>query len=428
MIRRMKLPTFAISLLVAALCCLGLWACGAAQDEPQDELVGRWHFASPSIADEWQRKQDRLKLIDQFWVALERDAAQLLAEATERRDGEAVGVWAQEHIQNIHPDLMFEFGPIGKEGAVLTITPEEKHYLRPIVDTLMAQKKPIPGWTFQTYREALAPDLLASAFEARVKQPLPPPFTAHGTIDDDNTIRIEFVSDKYAFDNNPLDWLSPFGACDVVLGEEENAKWLDMVLTKRGAAPAETDIVKCAQQLKDEYFATKEKLLAKIPTQPYWKQTQPKEQAVVDLGKTAEGRNTISTPYPAFFKSVDSTHFTTERFSRCGERLAYLQVNDNMELSVDVDQREQLAQAIDTALRAAKLGCVVGGGSGTPNRTYIDLMLTDPDKAVPVLQQVAQLRKLPHSSWLRFYDADWRQEWVGMYNDTAPPADPRKMW
>lgn len=417
-------------LCAVPICGLLLWACGAAENESgsQDELVGRWHFASPAIADEWQRKQDRLKSIDQFWVALERDAPKLLADAAERHDETAIAKWAQQHIQNIHPDLMFEFGPVGKDGAVLTITPESKAYLRPIVDTLMERKKPIPGWTFQTYREGLPPETIASAFEARVKQPLPPPFTARCTIDDDNSIRVEFVGDKYTNSKDPIDWLGPFGVCEVVLGEEENEKWLGMVLPVHGDAPAESDMVKCAQQFKDAYFETKKKLLAKIPVEPYWQQTKPKSEVVIDFGKTPEGRNTVLTPYQALFTSLGRPTFTTERFSRCGERFAYLQVDGNMGLSADVQQRDELAQAIDTALRGAKLGCVVGSGSGTPDRSYIDLMLTDPDKAVPVLQEVARSRKLPHSSWLRFYDADWRQEWVGMFNDTTPPADPRKMW
>jgi hypothetical protein len=440
----MKFQTISRFATIAALCAFSVTGCGAggdgsggapsSEDLSDVEAVGRWHFAAPAVADEWQRKQERLKQIDLFWRALQHDAPNLIKEAVDNNHPTALTDWAVVHIKSIHPDLMYEFGPLSKTGAMLTVTSEEKNYLRPIIQTLMERKKPVKGWTFAEYRESLPAAAMDQAFTSRLQQPIPPAFEAHCKVSGENAIDIEFVSDKFTGDNAQKDLLGAFGLCDVILGEEEAERWVGNLETKHGPAPQDSDVVKSAEKFKATYQSTKQELLNKIPSTPFYARPRPDGEAVMPMEPMGEGRITIGTPYPDVFLPLNApSRFFTSRLSKSGERFAYLQVDGAEKLAADAVKRGQLEDQIDKQLRAAKLGCVVGGGAGTsngsnPDRFYIDVMLADPDKAVPILQRLVSSNSLPHAAWLKFYDADWRQEWVGMYNDTPPPADPRKMW
>jgi hypothetical protein len=63
-------------------------------------------------------------------------------------------------------------------------------------------------------------------------------------------------------------------------------------------------------------------------------------------------------------------------------------------------------------------GSMVGSARGNPASYYFDLCLSDPDKAIPVLKQFCIAQKLPSHCWLRFYDYNWRHEWVRMLPST----------
>jgi hypothetical protein len=59
---------------------------------------------------------------------------------------------------------------------------------------------------------------------------------------------------------------------------------------------------------------------------------------------------------------------------------------------------------------------------------FVDFALSDVDKAVPVLKQIAAENKLTDKTWLRFYDVDWRGEWVALTNSTTAPDQSGEVW
>lgn len=99
---------------------------------------------------------------------------------------------------------------------------------------------------------------------------------------------------------------------------------------------------------------------------------------------------------------------------------AYLQSRNVGKLFAP-DNLTMFAKELHEELVASGHGCVVGSGFGPKDKIYIDLCLTDVEKAIPVLRSFYQRKKMPHNSYLRFYDAVWQYEWVGMYDDTVAP-------
>jgi hypothetical protein len=400
-------------------------------DEPDQPAVGRFHFATPQIDSEWKRKQDVTAKIDAFWTALAADAPRMHDAFRAGKDLSSLSDWGSEHIQNIDSDLMYEFGPCNEKGCMLTIVEEDRPWLRPIIDTLMARQKPVPGWWFATYREALPSNVVDQAFSERFREDTPPVCDVTCTIGDDNTIDVMLHSDKFSKDDDPDDWAKALYLCQAALGEENADRYLGTFRTARAQSVKSANFAAMTDSLKQQFEQNKKQLLAALPDKPYCDSPGPDKHAVAKLPSPQGlgGRITMVTNYAKLMTSVDpSQPFWSCRFSKHGERLAYLQVEGSPELVKDTTNRDKITEAVDKALRAKHLGARVGEGAGLPQTAYIDLMLTDPDKAADELRVVAKQLDLPKSSWLRFYDTDWRQEWVGMYDDTPPPKDPRVLW
>ncbi len=117
-----------------------------------------------------------------------------------------------------------------------------------------------------------------------------------------------------------------------------------------------------------------------------------------------------------FAASRSGAPFSSCRFSRFGERFAYLQ----LEGFADDGLRNtlQLEEALDRALGTN--GRVIGGGTGT-RFSYVDLVFADPHLAVPIVLDVLRQGRLPRGTWLRFFDDVWAGEWVGVWPETPPP-------
>ena len=113
--------------------------------------------------------------------------------------------------------------------------------------------------------------------------------------------------------------------------------------------------------------------------------------------------------------------FDSARYSRCGERFCYLKMDGaaGWEYSRFVD-REQIERAIDAALREARLGCVVGGGTGL-RYSYIELALTDVAGAWRRMSDILVAGRLPKRTWLLFHDAELSARRHGLYDDTPSP-------
>jgi hypothetical protein len=116
--------------------------------------------------------------------------------------------------------------------------------------------------------------------------------------------------------------------------------------------------------------------------------------------------------------------FFSERFTRCGETFCYLKIDgaEGLEGSA-FEGKDEIEEALDALLGAAKLGCTIGGGSGL-RYSYIDLALADLGPGIQAIRKVLRAAKIPKRTWIQFYDSDLGAEWVGIYDDTPPPPLP----
>jgi hypothetical protein len=120
----------------------------------------------------------------------------------------------------------------------------------------------------------------------------------------------------------------------------------------------------------------------------------------------------------AFFSDPS---FYSERFSRSGERFCYLKIDGSESAeTMRFQSREEIEDALNSELKPAGLGGVVGGGTGL-RYSYIDLALTDVEKATAIVRQVLQGGRIPRGTWLLFYDCEWQDEFIPIWQETPSP-------
>jgi len=65
------------------------------------------------------------------------------------------------------------------------------------------------------------------------------------------------------------------------------------------------------------------------------------------------------------------------------------------------------------------VGGVVGGGTGR-RYSYIDVALTDVDRAIAALKPAMRNGAIPKRAWLQFHDCEWRDEWSACTTTPRP--------
>jgi hypothetical protein len=129
-----------------------------------------------------------------------------------------------------------------------------------------------------------------------------------------------------------------------------------------------------------------------------------------------------STQVPEAMKCfLEGGRFSSLRFSKCGERFAYVKIDaqrktpeERQSLRLDLEQR------IDAALRNAKAGAIVGGGLGA-RYVYVHLAFAVIDEGIAVTREVLRGSSVDPRAWILFCDSEWAGEWVGIWGDAPPP-------
>ncbi len=402
---------------------------------PAEKTVDRWRFLDGGSGAEVERKNAMIAKIDKFWHDFKAEGpgskspGNLLKDAT-------VPVWMHEHLAKIDPAFEWEMGRSPDGKAELAICAGEAVDSMPIVETMIERAGVLPNWTLTSYRLPMNAETVESAFESRTGKKLPP-FRVELARTKTNGIDVTVLSPEFVGEDRRQDSETAFVLSDIVIGENNLNRWQNFIVTKHDDRPAPADYssAKASAEFAKAFAAEQEKALADLPFEPRWSLPAVKKTSLIAYSKETSAellkldrcRLTFVTTWPELGEALSTQQkFFSERYSKNGEKFAYLHVIAGKEYSDDY--RVKLEQALDNTLRAEKLGCVVGTGRGKPDSYYFDLCLTNPDKAIPLLRQFCLDEKLPKESWLRFYDLYWNREWVHMLPDTPDLKNPTMIW
>ncbi len=124
---------------------------------------------------------------------------------------------------------------------------------------------------------------------------------------------------------------------------------------------------------------------------------------------------------------LEGSPFASARFSRNGETIAYVKIDDgDAGMQRRLVRRNEIERRLDDALVDAQLGSVIGTGMGL-RYSYLDLVLPDVEAALPCVQRVLRAANVGTRSWLLFFDTALQDEWCPIWEDSPPPpgVEPR---
>ena len=400
------------------------------RNSPYCSIPTRWSTVDEKIPREVRLKEKTLKHIDEFWSEFKRSETQLalaldnLKGDSGKANQEMLVTWMQEHLTNVDPAIEYEFGPLrGQEGHKLDFSAGGHDDVMQIDKLLVAKAPKMPKWKFSAYRQALPLDTVANGFKGRLGIEVPD-FETDVTISPQNKLDVTFISPKFSDDEQDNSKCA-LVLTDLILGEENSDNWLGVITTKKSALQGAFSCGVNAKLNADVFNAKKKEIIASLPKTPYFR--------IADLGKSevlhfGTKRNTMNTPLKNLGETLGSgARFYSNQFSKCGEKFVYLKVPNAKDLMAQ-DKCDALAKELDAELRKAQVGCVFGAGTELKDTAYIDLVIVDLDKTIPVLKKFCQQHKLDKDSALRFYDCEWLHEWVGMNADTTEPKDLAHPW
>lgn len=370
--------------------------------------------------------EDQRKKIDAWWTefaARENDIDKYFSKSVEMD----IPAWMNKHLGAVDDRLMWEFGPaVHKKGHRLVITPEVNRYLRPLVTEMLNRAPKLERWEFYPYRLPEGYDEAEQMVKARSRGSIANvSFVA--TISKLNKIDLVFYSPNYSSENDRQGFHDVFVAIETMLGEEVLDKWVGGI----EVAPLKKDVadLKSVKQLKTEVDEKIAEVRSKLPDVPYFKLSEKSQWTLYKLdpkhaddfpgqGDMFVGSTMI---VPMWQNSHRNTSFDSIRFSKCGETFCYIKLDGASKSNLDqFKDRSEIEDAINPALRTADVGCIVGAGTGL-RYSYIDLALTDVDRAAEVVKNVLRGGNIGKRGWILFFDTDREAEWIGIWDDSPPP-------
>jgi len=392
---------------------------------PADALKPiRWKYYTPGERPEEDAARALvIAQIEAWWREFSAKAADLERMFSGQSEWDLVA-WMERNLQGIDRRLMWEFGP-GSGGHRLVITPEADHHLRPLVDEILARAPSLPGWSFFAHRRAESAEQMSLAMKSRTGAE--PAFTGVGLMPGEcNRIDVAFQFPQSFLDGNgELARTQAFLAAEALLGEDLSTDWIGVL-----SAVPKVEQPLPPGALRRAFIMLGADQRSRIPAQPFLDRLESLAWTEIDLNPKKQEDYLLRydlgaavTCAPDLWRNAHSDQlFWSGRFSRSGETFCYLKIDRGgpMRRSA-VGKRIKLEDALNGELRPARLGCVIGGGSGR-RYNYIDLALTDVPAAADAIRSLLLRAGLKtRRAWLLFFDNSLGAEWIGMWPDSPPP-------
>ncbi len=368
--------------------------------------------------------------IARWWREFEARTADLTALFKRQSDWDLVA-WMSEWLESISPNLFWEFGPGLMGGHRLVITCESHQYLRPLVSQILSQAPRIEGWEFYGYRLAEDYAMAIKTVEARGGGLLDQ-VRFRLTLNDIHQVEVEsLVKKKYPADKHQT---TAFVALETLLGEEAMNRWVGRI-SHRVVTIFPFGSVS-GSNLLGKFRVLMEKQKAMLPSQPWYEESDEQKWSLFEMKPDTSAEDfffrddqfTQVSAYTAMHKcAVNQMSFDSIRYSRHGEFFCFLKIDGIGGLPEwGFKDRGDIQDALEAVLRPARLGAVVGGGTGY-RYSYIDLALTNVEDAVPLIRETLQRGGIPTRTWLLFLDEELANEWIGICPDTPSPPMPAEV-
>ena len=414
-----------------------------------------WNYISLKDSESRARRQYVLDQTSRWWSAFAAKRVEveagLMASATAMDAGSfdseiervlpvspQLTAWMNQQVGSIDVRLHWEFGQEAGGKFFLTITAGDCLRLRPMVHSLVAAAPQLPGWMFLGHRPPIQPYWAVQAARQRTGLNAIAP-SVLSRLGSNNRIDMTFKM-KAARDDEASAVVLAAGLAEAIVGEEAFIRWvgeIDVEPLDRGPAP---DTYLGLSQLRGTVMGLIQTVTNSLPAHPLHKQEPPRKWPTFRFTPTpaadyprqddlSVGRSIVPAVRTAAFGDgpgrPPKSPFYSTSFSRSGETFCYLKI-DLPDLTVEQRRKRkyQIEDPVDSDLRRAGAGCVVGSSTGL-RYIYLDLAIMDVKQALSVLAPVLRPLQLPERSWLLFYDTEMADEYIGLYSASgAPPAVP----
>jgi hypothetical protein len=400
----------------------------------------RWRFIDPKNEAENADRRRIVQKIDAWWRAFQNKSKDISALFSRKSEWD-LPAWMNEHLNAIHPQIMWEYGPAVKgQGHRLVMTPESAHHLRPLVNAILERAPRIADWEFYPHRLAESVEDAIASVSARTGVDLSS-FKVQAAKGAYNRVDLTFTSEVFhsAEDQNARN--AAFVATESLLGEAILDEWIGAI---EYALPPKASLVgnwfgkkpKDAggnfhrlETLPEMVRALVGSTLEQLPPEPHYLWAENAQWSVgqgePDEQEDYAGRGDLLTfttlNMDLLRTALGAALFSSRRFSRCGETFCYLKIDGLKGLpDKGFNDRDEIEEALNETLIAQKLGCHIGGAMGL-RYVYIDLALTDLDRGIAAIKERLRAGNVPNRTWIQFFDTDLAAEWVGIYDNTPPP-------
>jgi hypothetical protein len=399
----------------------------------------RWRFIDPKNEPEARERRAVTARIDAWWREFQEKSNDIAALFSQKKQWD-LPEWMGRHLQAIHPSLMWEYGPaVCGDGHRLVITPEAEHHSRPLVRAILERAPTLKTWEFYEYRLAEDLETTQPSVEGRTGVDITD-FKVRVSRGDRERIDLMYASPAIANREDQSALNAAFVATETLLGEQCLNHWIGAIeitpmprakglKSLLGGGAKELPHFVGLDSLRETVNALIGSMREQLPPRPHydwvegaqWTMWRLKPEQADDYFEQQD----LFVAKSANPKQWTAAHtgglFCSERFSGCGETFCYLKLDGSEGLNEEsFGDKAEIEDALDAVLKPDKLGCNIGGGTGL-RYSYIDLALTDVDKAIRAARQRLQAGKVPKRSWNQFCDSDLAAEWVGIYDDSPPP-------
>lgn len=404
----------------------------------------RWQYLFDKEDPDFKIKEEKLKRIRNFWIAFEK----ICLPHWENRDNDKDALmkfaeWMQKQLSLIDEQLMWEAHATDTNCANLVITAENEYSKCSLARSVIEAAPEMQGWNFLSYRPALKPEDISDYCQNVARFEPPNDLRVSWSKNECNKIELTFYSNKFGI----LGIADHMEKCLLVttyaLGEEMFERWIDTVFpTKFTSAPAqffnrilgkESTESYSLDLLQPECEKLRKSIIDSLPAQ-HFSEFVPREEIQETPHYTAGGlQGDEEHPgrkerifYMMRSKSIlnaviDGMYFHSECHSKLKELFCYIKsIPFDRESERAKEMRHKFEVEIDSELRKADIGCTIGTGAGLTS-IFVDLVLKDIERAVPILQSIVRKYALPEGTWLLFYDSHLCDEWVGLTPHAKSP-------